>query len=161
MSGQTTTTGSVDVSLSLPGGCVRARAALLVVASLALFVATQFGDAAGTARAVAAEPELALLLRAMAGLKAVIAASVIGLIIWRLGSPIGPLRLALYALSTSAMTAGPVLIWTLAHVGSGAALLHGGMLAGLILLWRDPTVGARLQTVIKDRRMALHRHTRT
>jgi hypothetical protein len=94
----------------------------------------------------------------MAGLKALIAASAIGIMIWRLGSPIGLLRLTLYALSASATTAGPALIWTLVHVGSGAALLHGGLLVALVLLWRDPAVGARLQSVIDARRLARRAH---
>jgi hypothetical protein len=127
---------------------------------LAFVAASQFGDAAGTARAVAADPELAHLLRAMAGLKAIIAVAAVGVMIWRLGSPIGPVWLTLYALSTSAMTAGPVLIWMLVHVGFGAALLHGGLLMALVLLCRDPAVGARLQAVMTDRRVALMRHVR-
>ncbi len=96
-----------------------------------------------------------MLLRAMAGLKALIAASAIGVMVWRLGSPVGPVRMAFYVLASSAMTAGPVLIWTLANVGCGVALLHGGLLATLLLLWRDPVVGARLQAAINDRRLAL------
>ena len=110
MSGKPATTLSVDASLTLTGRPLRARAALLLATGLAFVLATQFGGAAETTRAVAAEPELVVLLRAMAGLKALIAASAIGVMIWRLGNPIGPLRLTLYVMSASAMTAGPVLI---------------------------------------------------
>jgi hypothetical protein len=53
------------------------------------------------------------------------------------------------------MAAGPVLIWDMAHVGIGAALLHGGLLAMVLLLWRDAAVGARLSAIIATRRAAL------
>ncbi len=53
------------------------------------------------------------------------------------------------------MAAGPVLIWEMAHVRLGALLLHGGFLAGALLLWRDPTVGARLGDMVARRRATL------
>ncbi len=40
------------------------------------------------------------------------------------------------------MAAGPVLIWEMVHVRLGVLLLHSGLLAGGLLLWRDPAVGA-------------------
>jgi hypothetical protein len=133
----------------------------MVVAILALTAGLLVADGAETARAVAADPDLARLLRAMAGLKALMALAAIGVMMWRLGSPVGPVRLGLYALAAAAIAAGPGLIWNLTHVGSGAALLHGGLLAGVLLLWRDPAVGARLQAVIDARRAKLRRQPRT
>ncbi len=137
-----------------------ARGGLLVVAVLAFAAGLLVADQAETARAVAADPDLARLLRAMAGLKALMAAAAVGVMMWRLASPIGPVRLALYAVSTAAMTAGPALIWNLVNIGFGAALLHGGLLAAVMLLWRDPAVGARLQAMIDNRRAALRRQPR-
>jgi hypothetical protein len=45
----------------------------------------------------------------------------------------------------------------MAHVGLGAVLLHGGLLAAILLLWRDKVTGMRLQAVITARRAALRR----
>jgi hypothetical protein len=53
------------------------------------------------------------------------------------------------------MAAGPVLIWGMVQVGAGALLLHAGLLASLLLLWRDPVVGARLAALVAKRRAAL------
>ena len=40
-------------------------------------------------------------------------------------------------------------------VRTGALLLHAGLFAALILLWRDPATGARLGTMIAARRGVL------
>jgi hypothetical protein len=42
------------------------------------------------------------------------------------------------------------------YVGSGAVLLHGGIFAAVVLLWRDPSVGQRLAAMIAARRTALN-----
>lgn len=152
MSEQIATLGSLAASQRPIGSPLCERAMLLLAAAVAFVVAAHMGDAAATARSAAADPALSRLLRAMAALKAIVAIAAIGTITWRLGSPVGPLRLALYALATSAMTAGPVLIWTLAHVGPGAALLHCGLALALVLLCRDPAGNARLQAAITARR---------
>ncbi len=154
------TTASVAASSSRAANPWLVRGGLLVVAVLAFAAGMLVADAADTARAVATDPDLSRLLRAMAGLKALMAAAAVGVMMWRLASPIGPVRLGLYAVSTAAMTAGPALIWNLVNIGSGAALLHGGLFAAVALLWRDPAVGARLQAVIDARRAALRRQPR-
>lgn len=157
MVGQIATLGAVAKS----SGRVRrpwlAQAGLMGVAALAFSGVMLGGDAAETARAVAADVDLALLFRAMAGLKAVMAAVALGVVMWRLGSPIGSGRLVLYAVATAAMAVGPALIWNLVHVGWGASLLQGGFLAAVLLLWRDPVVGERLQAIIDARRNVLRR----
>jgi hypothetical protein len=43
----------------------------------------------------------------------------------------------------------------MAYVGAGALTLHVGLLAGLILLWRDRAVGARLAKIVDARRAKL------
>jgi hypothetical protein len=40
----------------------------------------------------------------------------------------------------------------MAHVATGAALLHAGLFATIVLLWRDPAVGARLASLVAARR---------
>ncbi len=53
------------------------------------------------------------------------------------------------------MAAGPVLVWDMAHIRLGALLLHAGLVASLLLLWRDPAVGARLEAIITKRRSVI------
>ena len=103
----------------------------------------------------AAGPELTHLLRAMAGLKMLFAGAAVGAIAWRLQAPAGWGRLAAYGLACSAMAAGPGLIWDMAYLRLGALLLHGGLLASVVLLWRDPATAARLHQAIAARRAAL------
>jgi len=102
----------------------------------------------------AADPALTRLLRAMAGIKLLIAAGAAAALYWRLASPVGPWRLTGYVLSGAAMAAGPGLIWNMAHIAAGAALLHGGLAATILLLWRDPGMAARLEQAIATRRRA-------
>ena len=101
--------------------------------------------AADSAQAVAgAGADLARLLRFMAVIKAAMALGALAAIWWRLGLAASPVRLSVYLATAAAMGAGPGLIWAMAHVAWGALLLHGGLFAALILLWRDPAVGTRL-----------------
>ena len=134
-------------------GGVAGRAVLTgaILAGLTLAaLATSAEEAARAAQT--AGPELTRLLRAMAGLKLMFAAGLLAAAYWRLAVPASPWRLASYAVAAAAMAAGPVLIWEMAHVRLGALLLHGGLLAGALLLWRDPAVGARLGVIMARRR---------
>jgi hypothetical protein len=127
--------------------------ATIVAAGVAGALAT---DGAAAARAAEhAGPALARLLRGMAALKAMMAAGVAGAVVWRLGAPVTAPWLAAYAVAGAAMTAGPGLIWGLTYVGMGAAILHAGLGASVILLWRDPAMARRLAAVIGARRAAL------
>ena len=133
-----------------------ARTALLVVIAAAFVASFLATDADTTARAVAQSgDDLTRLLRAMAAIKAVMAAVAVAAVLWRLGAAIKLPWLAAYALACGAMAAGPVLIWGMAHVSAGAVLLHGGLLASIVLLWRDPVVGARLAALVASRRATL------
>jgi hypothetical protein len=132
----------------------RAVLAVAILAALAGGALATGPDA--VARAVAASgPDLTRLLRAMAALKAVMAAGAVAAMVWRLGAAVTLPWLAGYAAAAAAMAAGPVVIWGMAHVGVGATLLHGGLLASVLLLWRDPAVGARLSAIVAARRAAL------
>jgi hypothetical protein len=123
---------------------------LVVVAAIAGAIAT---GADASARALAeAGSDLARLLRAMAALKTLMAMAAIAATTWRLGAAVRPLWFAAYAVAAMAMAAGPGLIWGMAHVAFGAVLLHAGLLATLLLLWRDPAVGQRLGAMVAARR---------
>ena len=132
-------------------GLARALVACLVVlAAVAGFAAT--GTQAASAAIANAGPELTHLLRAMALLKTLFAGAAIGATLWRLATSVSWPRLSAYAAGCVSMAAGPGLIWSLAHVQAGAVLLHGGLLATAILLWRDPATAARLSAAIASRR---------
>jgi hypothetical protein len=99
--------------------------------------------------------DLTHLLRAMALLKVAMAAGMAAAVLWRFGSPVTLAWWAAYALACAGMAAGPGLIWQMAYVRTGALLLHAGLFAALILLWRDPATAARLGTMVAARRAVL------
>jgi hypothetical protein len=108
-----------------------------------------------SARAVnEAGEDLTRLLRGMAMLKALLAAFAMGAAWWRLRVASSSAWVAGYVVACGAMAAGPGLIWGMEYVRAGALLLHGGLLATVVLLWRDPAVVARLKSVLATRRAA-------
>ena len=138
------------------GNASRRCAALMAITLLAAAagaLATSSGDAAQAITGAGAD--LTRLLRAMAAMKAMAAAGLVAAVLWRLAWPASGARLAAYAIACAAMAAGPGLIWGMAHVRLGALLLHGGLFATVVMLWRDPAMEARLSEVIERRRMAL------
>jgi hypothetical protein len=157
--------GYVDRSLSLlqpaqalpsARGAVGRRFLLLAIVVTGLVGGWLATPAGLVARAAAdAGPELTTLLRGMAAMKALAAGGLVAAIVWRLSAPIAWGRYVAYAAASACMAVGPVLIWNLVHLRLGALLLHAGLLAAVVLLWRDPAVGARLQGVIDRRRAAL------
>ena len=145
---------SVEVDIGLRHRW-RARQAVLVAAILAgalLAAPATPAEEAGRA-AQAAGPDLTRLLRAMAVLKLIFAAGALAATYWRLAAPASTWRLTSYAAAGAAMAAGPVLICGMVHVPLGALLLHGGLLAGTLLLWRDPAVNARLGAMVPFRQL--------
>lgn len=83
------------------------------------------------------DPELATLLRFMAVVKAAMALGAAALVGWRLGWPVRPAAGLAYIAGVSGMAAGAGLIWQLGHVGTGALLVHGGLLALVGIVWLD------------------------
>ena len=130
-----------------------ARAVLLLLIAASVLAGLLADDAAVSRQAVsAAGADLTRLLRMMAVLKAGMAAAAFAAVLWRLGSVVTPARLGAYAAACGAMAAGPVLIWQMAHVAAGAVLLHGGLAAAIVLVWRDPAVADRLASISAARR---------
>ena len=126
----------------------------VVVAALVVGVVAGWGltrTGAAELAVAAAGPELTRLLRAMAGIKLLLAAGAAAAVWWRLGMGVGRGWLAGYAVAGAAMAAGPGLIWQMAHAGAGALLLHGGLAATVVLLWRDPGTVARLEMTMRRR----------
>jgi hypothetical protein len=91
----------------------------------------------------------------MAVLKLLFAGAATAAVMWRLGAPISATRWIGYAFAAGAAWAGPGLIWGLAHIALGALLLHGGLIATAMLVWRDPATRARLSEIIARRQAAL------
>jgi hypothetical protein len=141
-------------AVSISPAAARALLASVVLAAIAAGFLTTGADS--TAQAVGQSgADFTRLLRAMAALKAVMATGMVAAVLWRLGAVVPPLWLAAYAAACAAMAAGPGVIWGMAHVGLGALLLHGGLLATGLLLWRDEAVSTRLSAIVAARRAAL------
>jgi len=132
-----------------------ARTLLLAVIAMAAAGGMLVTDSATTARLIAgAGGDWANLLRAMAALKLVFAGVATAAVLWRLGAPVSAPRWGAYALAVAAAWAGPGLIWGLAHILLGTVLLHGGLIAAAVLVWRDPATRTRLSEIIARRRAA-------
>ncbi len=132
-------------------------ARLLLTLVIGAAIAASLAGAASPASTVAvshAGADLTRLLRFMAVLKAAIAVGAAAAVYWRLGAAVSLPWLAAYGVAGGAMAAGPGVIWAMAHVGLGALLLHGGLFATILLLWRDPATASRLEGVLGRRRVA-------
>jgi hypothetical protein len=86
---------------------------------------------------LAADPELARLLRGMALIKAFMVAAALALLLWRFGRPIASEKAAAYMAGTWLAAAGSMLIWQLTQIPTAAIGFHVGEIAFLILAWRD------------------------
>ena len=147
-------TAALAGTSTLSPAMARALLVLVTAAGVAAGLLTTGTEAFASAFALAGA-ELAHLLRAMALLKMAMAVGMAAAVLWRFGSPVTPAWWAAYALACAGMAAGPGLIWQMAYVRTGALLLHAGLFAALILLWRDPAMGARLSTMVAARRAVL------
>jgi hypothetical protein len=130
---------------------------LIVAAIFAAYVATSPELAA--AAVAQAGPDLTRLMRGMAAIKALMAVAAGAAVMWRLGAPVTWRWFAAYALACTAMAAGPVVIWQMQYLRLGALLLHGGLFTTVVLLWRDPAMGRRLEDAVNARRLALRAKT--
>jgi hypothetical protein len=131
--------------------------AIVTAALIAGFMAT--GAQATTIGILHDGADLTRVMRFLAAIKGAMAIAGAAAVLWRLAAAISPLWFAAYALSGAAMTAGPGLIWGMSHIVLGALLLHLGLFATIILLWRDPVVGARLATIIAAKRQQIAART--
>jgi len=137
---------------------LNARSLLMALAVIALTAGFLATSPAQTAYIIKMDGEsLTRLMRAMAVIKLTFAGLAFAAIIWRLAAPITAGWLAGYAIATTGMAAGPGLIWGMVHIIAGAALLHGGLLLAVVLLWRDPAIGTRLAAIIQARRASIAR----
>jgi hypothetical protein len=142
--------GSASSAIGVTPG-VR-RGTLLVVIGVAVAASFVAGGTDAASVAIAHDgAAFTRLIRFMAAIKALIAVGAAAAVLWRLGAAITLPWFAGYALACGAMAAGPGLIWGMAHIGLGALLLHGGLLASILLLWRDPATANRLAAMVAAR----------
>ena len=90
------------------------------------------------------EWQLALLMRFMAGVKALMVVGALRLTHWRLLRPIGAPLATGYVAGIALMALAPGLIWSMDHIVAGAACFHAGLLLYLVLAWRDGAVQLRM-----------------
>ena len=128
---------------------------VLLIAATATAGFMAVGTETASLAASRAGADLTRLLRGMALLKSLMAAGATAVVLWRLDAPVRPSWLTAYAIACGTMWAGPGLIWSMAYIGTGALLLHGGLLTSVVLIWRDPAVAARLGAMISARRAAV------
>ena len=126
-----------------PAGGSRAlamRIALLATCLVAGLASAALADRAATA---GVEPELVLLLRGMAVLKAGLALAAVALAFWRFGRPVSTRAAAGYVVGVSSLVAASVLIWLLSFIASAAIAFHVGALGLLVLAWREGRTAMR------------------
>jgi hypothetical protein len=104
-------------------GCVAAVSAAAVIGEPALLVR--------------ADPQLALLLRGMAVIKAAIVLSAIGILAWRFGHPVSNRTAATYVAGASALAGASMLIWQLSFIPLAALGFHVAAFAVLVAAWHD------------------------
>ncbi len=76
-----------------------------------------------------ADPELALLLRGMALIKATIALAAVAVLWWRFGAPVSRPVAAIYVVGAGSMAGATVSIWQLSSLLPAAVLFHIGLFA--------------------------------
>jgi hypothetical protein len=156
---------TVTTTVTTPKGRTRSitvaptirRAGMLAIVTAAAIVGFMATGAQATSLGILHNG--ADLTRVMRFLAAIKGAMAIAGAVWRLGATVSLPWFAAYAVSGVAMAAGPGLIWGMSHIVLGALLLHLGLFATIILLWRDPVVGARLETIIAARRRQIAART--
>ena len=110
------------------------QAALPLVVVLAIVGIWALAD---PTRTLAADPELAHVLRFMAAVKggmALVALTFVGL---RLGAPVAPAQGLGYLLAAGGAAAAPTLIWQLTWIGPAALVFYASVGALAMLGWRD------------------------
>jgi hypothetical protein len=84
-----------------------------------------------------ADPDLALLLRGIALIKATMVLGALGVLWWRFGLPLSGRVAAGYLAGAAAISGATMLIWQLTFIGAAALAFDGGALILLVLALRD------------------------
>ncbi len=120
--------------LARPLRTVRLRTALLIGSVAMVVAAGWYGQ---PDLLLQADPQLALMLRGMALIKATMVLVALALLAWRFMHPIGRLQAAVYIGGAWLAAGGCMLIWQLTHIPAAAVAFHVGEFAFLLMAWRD------------------------
>lgn len=129
------TAGAVPVTFPRAGWSRSARPLLVLLSVLAFSGA---GIAALRAPAVAMDPDLARVIRAMAAIKGGFALAAFAGCLWRLARPARLWRTAIYVAGPPLMVAGAIGLFSLQGLGAAALGLHLGLFAVLAAALTDP-----------------------
>lgn len=117
-----------------PGVIALRRGALVIACAVAAAATFMAGDPAPR---LAADPDLARLLRGMAALKALIALAAAGLVWWRLARPVAPAPAAMAIAAVATLFAGAAAIFQLSFILPVAVAFHAALAALGVLALRD------------------------
>ena len=110
------------------------RAALLAGVAFAVLLAAGVGDPAPR---LAADAELAQVMRGISLIKGAFAAVAVILVFWRVGQPGQARRLAAMLPGCWAMAGAAGLVWQLSHFGLASLAFHAGWLSIALAAWRE------------------------
>lgn len=139
----TSITPSAPPRASVPASGLRPLASRIALLATCLGAGLASAALADPAAMAGVEPELVLLLRGMAVLKAGLALAAVALAFWRFGRPVSLLSAAGYVVGVSTLVAASVLIWFLSFIAGAAIAFHVGALGLLVLAWRDGRTAMR------------------
>jgi hypothetical protein len=120
-------------------GAAMVLSAIMLGGGLGLAAAATLQPAAGV------EPELANLLHAMVGIKALIFTGAAALILLRLRGPVRAAAIAGYAAGLGMCAAALFWLWGLSGLLLGSALFYGGLILTYLTASRDPLLMAGLK----------------
>jgi hypothetical protein len=109
--------------------------ALLLAGCLA---AVAFAAAIGRpGPALAADFELARLLRGMAIIKGCLAGAAVAVLLWRFGQPLSRRMAGAYLIGAWLAAGAAMLVWQLTLIPLAALAFHAGEITMLVTAWRD------------------------
>lgn len=114
--------------------CAQLRLYLALGSALTIAAAALLGSPLAS---VAADPDLARLLRGMALIKALIVTIALLLLRWRFGQPLSSRLAAAYLAGVWLMAGASMMIWQLAEIPTAAFSFHLGAFVLLATAWRD------------------------
>ena len=86
---------------------------------------------------LAADPELARLLRGMALIKAALVMLALAAVTWRFGRPVSLRVAAAYLVGCWLLVSASILVWQLSYIAAAAIGFHAGEIGMLLVAWRD------------------------
>lgn len=92
---------------------------------------------------LAADPDLARLLRGMACIKAGLVTAALGVLLWRFAHPVSPRMAGCYLAGAWLASGASMMVWQLTLIPLAALVFHGGEITLLVTAWHDHKGGRR------------------